>query len=413
MEQPWQRRLAVRVTKDAERHIRAGHPWVFDRSIESAKSGAAGDLAVIFDHNRKFLAIGLYDPSSPLAVRILHVGAPQTIDADWLTSTVARAAERRRPLLDRGDSDALRLVHGENDGLGGVVMDRYGANLVIKLYTAAWLPWLDHLVAAGLAVGSLDDGGIEGMGGIDRIVLRLSRQVATAADSRRDGEILAGPKLHGPVTFIENGLRFTADLIRGHKTGHFLDQRDNRSMIGSLASGREVLDIFACTGGFSVHAAAGGATAVTSVDLSGPALAAVQANMELNQPPINPALRHRIRVGDAFEIMEQMVAEDRGFDLVVVDPPSFAQRHSQVRRALTAYQRLASLAATLTRPGGLLFQASCSSRIDDAQLVDAVKQGVGSSDRRWTEIRRTGQPVDHPVSFPQGRYLKAVLLEAS
>ena len=404
MEPPWQRRLAVRVTRDAERHIRAGHPWVFDRSIESAKPGEPGDLAVIFDRKRAFLAIGLYDPASPLAIRVLHTGRPATIDGRWLVESIGRSISRRQPLIERalnGETTAFRLVHGENDGLGGLVIDRYGPNLVIKLYTVAWLPWLDHLVEAAVSGSSAT-----GLGEVERIVLRLSRGVA-AEGRRQDGEILIGPGLNQPVTFAENGLTFEADLVHGQKTGHFLDQRDNRRLIQSMADGRTVLDVFACTGGFSVHAAAGGAASVMSVDVSRPALAAAQANMARN--PAAAATPHRIRRGDAFTVMEELAESGATFDLVIVDPPAFAQRASQVAAALAAYERLATLAGRLAEADGLILQASCSSRIDEDQLVAAAEAGLGRSHRHWIEEQRTAQPLDHPVGFAQGRYLKAVL----
>ena len=408
MEPPWQRRLAVRVTRDAERHIRAGHPWVFDRSIESAKPGEPGDLAVVFDRTRDFLAIGLYDPTSPLAIRILHAGEPTTIDDQWLARAIEASIGRRRSLVDRGDTTALRLVHGENDGLGGLVIDRYESNLVLKLYTVAWIPWLDHLVEAALASVGPDE--------VDRVVLRLSRQVGSAVEAFGsdeavfDGAVVHGPRLDGAVTFSENGLLFRADLVRGHKTGHFLDQRDNRQLIRSLAADRTVLDVFACTGGFSVHAAAGGARSVTSVDVSRPALEASCANIALN--PAAAGSHHHVRVGDAFAVMEELAGNGSRFDLVVIDPPAFAQRRSQVERALSAYERLAALGAELTVPGGLLFQASCSGRVTADDLAAVVSSGLRRSGRRWIERERTGQPVDHPVGFAQGGYLKALLMES-
>ncbi len=375
----------------------------------SAKPGEPGDLAVIFDHQRRFLAVGLYDPTSPLIVRILHTGQPQTIDDHWLVEAISRSIARRRPLIDggidgieRGDTTAFRLVHGENDGLAGFVIDCYGSTLVLKLYTVAWLPWLDHLVEAAVAATTAD------VGPVERVVLRLSRKVA-AGGPRQDGEIVIGSNPDGPVPFTENGLHFQADLRRGHKTGHFLDQRDNRRLIRSLSAGCDVLDVFACTGGFSVHAAAGGAATVLSVDASRPALAEAGANMARN--PTAAGTEHRVEAGDAFAVMERLIADGASYDLIVVDPPAFAQRRLQVAGAVSAYERLAALAGGLARPGGLILQASCSSRIDDDQLVDAVGTGMRRAGRRWHELRRTGQPVDHPVGFAQGRYLKAVLLE--
>ena len=393
----------MRVTKDAERQIRSGHPWVFDGALREPVEGRAGDLAVVFDHDRRFLAIGLFDPRSPIRVRVLHHGKPCTIDEKWLSETIATALEVRRPLLDRGDTNAFRLVHGENDGLGGLVVDVYDNSAVVKIYSEAWTPWLPYIVDAVVAVG------VALPGGISRVVLRQAR---TVADNHRDGEVLYGPEPEGPVEFTENGLRFRTDLQRGHKTGHFLDQRDNRQMIRELSDGRRVLDVFACTGGFSVHAAAGGATGVTSVDISGPALSLASDNMALNAEYTGDST-HRTVVGDAFDVLEDFAEQGRRFDLVVLDPPAFAQRKNQVGRAIRAYERLAALGSRIVEPGGLLFQSSCSSRITEADLIEAVHTGLQRSGRDATEVRRTAQPVDHPVGFEQGRYLKAVLLRVS
>ncbi len=394
---PWEQRLAVRVTKDAERHIRAGHPWVFDQSLRSDVDGRAGDLAVVFDHDRRFLAIGLVDPQSPIRIRILHQGKPTTIDDSWLAATIGAALERRRELVESADTDAFRLVHGENDNLGGLVVDVYGRNAVVKIYSEAWDRWLSYVIDAlvGLPLE------------LERIVVRRSR--AVGGD---DGVVVHGPELTGPVEFLENGLVFSTDLIRGHKTGHFLDQRNNRRRIGELSTGKSVLDVFACTGGFSVNAAAAGASEVTSVDISGPALELAAHNMALNHAHTG-GTDHRMVVGDAFEVLERFVDQGRQFDVVVLDPPAFAHRKGQIGRALGAYRRLAALGARVTASGGTLFQASCSSRISEAALADAVAQGLADAAREGNELARTGQPVDHPVTFPEGRYLKAIFMELS
>ena len=400
---PWDRRLAVRVSKDAERQIRSGHPWIFDRALREPADGLPGDLAVVFDHDRRFLAIGLYDPGSPIRVRVLHQGKPTTIDAAWLAGSLETALEVRRPLLDRGDSNAFRLVHGENDGLGGLVVDVYDSNAVVKIYSEAWTPWLPYVVDALVALPLA----------ISRVVLRQARTVSdknpgSGQAPGRDGEVVFGSALSGPVEFTENGLRFQTDLQRGHKTGHFLDQRDNRQLIRELSDGRRVLDVFACTGGFSVHAVAGGASEITSVDSSAPALELAKANMAHN---VGNGPRHETVVGDAFEVLERFVDQGRRFDLVILDPPAFAQRKVQVDRALRAYRRLATLGAQVTEPGGLLFQASCSSRISESDLVWAMERGIDTAGRKGEEIRRTGQPIDHPIGFDEGRYLKAVLVQ--
>ncbi|MFN3218980.1 MAG: class I SAM-dependent rRNA methyltransferase [Acidimicrobiales bacterium] len=406
--EPGSRRIAVRVTPDAERQIRGGHPWVYDRSIRSVGSdGAPGDLAVVFDRSRAFLAVGLYDPTSPIRVRILHKGRPTTIDEAWFGAALDAALDRRAgafPAVDAGGTvrtDAYRIVHGENDGLGGLVIDRYGDHLVVEVFTAAWLPHLRVIVE--VLRERLD---------ARRVVVRLARLVQRqATHGLFDGQIVAGEDagaMAETVAFQENGFRFTADLGRGQKTGHFCDQRDNRAAIGDHSAGATVLDVFSCTGGFSVHAAGGGAVSVTSVDRSEHALASARTHMVLNADAGTADTEHRTIAGDAFDVMDSLAQQGRTYDVVVVDPPSFARNADQVSPALEAYRRLAESSAALVRPGGLHLQASCSARIDADMLTDAVDAGLARRGRAPTERWHTGQPADHPVGFAQGAYLDAV-----
>jgi 23S rRNA (cytosine1962-C5)-methyltransferase len=212
----------------------------------------------------------------------------------------------------------------------------------------------------------------------------------------------------GPVQFLESGLKFEADVRAGQKTGHFLDQRANRIRVGAMASGRDVLDVFASTGGFSVHAAAGGAASVHAIDLSAPTLAAAERNMALNVEL--DAVRRcafSTEVGDAFEVMVQLARAGKTYDIVVVDPPSFAQRQSNVDGALRAYTRLTHLALRLVRSRGVLVQASCSSRVTADQFFDTVLDAAVSAGRSMSELERTGHDIDHPVGFREGAYLKA------
>ena len=221
---PSERRIAIHVTPAAERALRAGHPWVFDRAIRSqSHEGRPGDLAVVFDAKRRFLAIGLYDPGSPIRVRVLQAREPAAIDRAWFAARLRAAADIRRPLALTG-TDGCRLVHGENDGLPGLIVDRYAATLVLKLYSAAWLP---HLAAVLAGLETLQTAS---QLPFERVVLRYSRNLEAllAPHGFTDGQVLAGPALDGPVVFQENGLRFAADLAHGHKTGFFFDQRENR-----------------------------------------------------------------------------------------------------------------------------------------------------------------------------------------
>ncbi len=411
-------RLAVRVTPAAQRELRRGHPWLFDGGITSdTSSGRAGDLAVVFDQKRAFLAIGLYDPDSPIRVRILHHGQSKPIDRAFWRATFDRAVDRRRSLTEReGDrlTSGFRLLNGENDGVPGLIVDRYDSTLVVKLYSAAWIPHLrvvvPELVSACAAAGIT----------IDTIVFRLARtvqrgdthglfdgQVVSVALDPTGGVGTSASPLVEPVLFHENGLRFEAYPVSGQKTGHFLDQRDNRQAVRARAAGARVLDVFACTGGFSVYAAAGGARSVHSVDLAPEAIATARRNMAHNAR-LTGSCVHTTAVVDAFEAMAAMADRGERFDLVVVDPPSFAHKRGDVGRALAAYRRLTQLALPLIEPGGLLVQASCSSRIGAAEFSAVVSDAASDAGYTLGDIVETGHAVDHPVSFAEGAYLKAV-----
>ncbi len=395
------RRLAVRITADALRHVRAGHPWVFDDSIVSiSHEGAAGDLAVIFDNDRRFAAIGLYDPAGPIAIRILHVGKPATIDAAFWEQAITTAAQIRQPLIDAesGGHPAFRLLNGENDHLPGLIVDQYDTTLVVKLYSPVWFPHLRAVIEALDATTSATS-----------MVLRLGRNVADGETyGLDDGDVISGDIPDGSVLFTEGGLTFAADVRTGQKTGHFLDQRANRLRIGRLATGRDVLDVFASTGGFSVHAAAGGARSVHSVDISEPTLAAAERNMALNADRAEvTACTHTTEVGDAFDVMIALARAGAEYDIVIVDPPSFAQKQSNIDVAVRAYTRLTHIGLRLVRPGGIFVQASCSSRVSTDLFFATVLDAADAAGRELRQMVRTGHDIDHPVTFPEGSYLKA------
>lgn len=389
-----EKRIAVHVTPAAERALRAGHPWVFDQAVrKQSHEGQPGDLAVIFDSKRRFLAVGLYDPNSPIRIRVLQHRQQAVIDEAWFTEKLRAASAIRQPLRAQG-TDGYRLVHGENDGLPGLVIDRYAGTLVMKLYTAAWLPHLREVIASLQAVEAFD-----------RLILRASRTMPAGYD----GQVLIGEAVSGPVIFQENGLRFAADVFSGHKTGFFFDQRENRAQVRQLSAGRRVLDVFAYTGGFSVYAAAGGAQAVTSLDVSEPALRAAAANFALNlDNPKVAAARHETIAADAFAGLEKLRAAGQTFDMVIVDPPSFAKSAAEVERALAAYARLTRLALAVLEPMGVLMMASCSSRVTPDDFFRTVLCVSGEMGRPLVEFRRTGHALDHPITFPEGAYLKAL-----
>jgi len=403
---PSERRLALRVRPAAERALRGGHPWLYADAIrQQSHEVQPGDLGVVFDRQRRFVAIGLYDPLSPLRLRVLQQGRPAPIDRNWFAARLAAALALREPLAQDERTTGYRLVHGENDSLPGLVVDRYDQTVVLKLYTAAWVPHLPALLDALL--DRLP---------VQRLVLRLSRDVAAQPAflyGLQPGQVLAGPPLEGPVTFQENGLRFSADVVAGQKTGFFFDHRDNRRRVERLAAGKRVLNVFAYTGAFSLYAARGGAPQVTSTDLSEPALAAAVEQFALNgDDPNVAAAEHEVLAGDAFQTLQMLAAADRRFDMVIVDPPTFARRQAELPRALSAYRRLVAGALAVLRPGGTLVMASCTARITAGQFFETVHEAARESGRPLEEIERTGHPLDHPVTFPEGAYLKCLFATA-
>lgn len=395
-------RLRLRLTAAAESIVRGGHPWIFADSVrEQNRAGVSGELAVIFDRNDKFLAVGFFDPESPIRVRVLHVGKPLTIDTAFWRMRADAAVQRRDGLFDE-QTTGYRLINGESDGWPGLVLDRYNTTLVMKVYSAAWLGRLEEIV--DLMRERLQP---------DRIVLRLSRNLEHHALPRRDGELLFGNHddegNESPVMFQENGLRFEADVLRGQKTGFFLDQRENRRIVGTLAKGRTVLNAFSFSGGFSLYAARGGAKSVTDLDISAHALESAKRNFDLNRNDAGVAqCRHESIQADAFEWMAGNAA--RKFDLIVLDPPSLAKRESERAGAVRAYARLAADGMTHLSPGGILVACSCSAHVSAEEFFGAVRQSGSSSGRKFTELQTTRHAPDHHATFKEADYLKGIFL---
>ncbi len=394
-------RLRLRITAAAESIVRAGHPWLFADSIhESNRAGQTGELAVIYDRKDKFLAIGLFDADSPIQVRILHAGKPQTIDVAWWKAHLEKSLALRQNLFD-AQTTGYRLIHGESDGWPGLVLDRYDTTLVMKLYTAAWLPRLDEIIA--LFKGQISCG---------RIVLRLSRNIQSLAEKqfqRRDGQILAGNAPDDRIIFSENGVRFEADVLKGQKTGFFLDQRENRAEVEKMSFGKKVLNAFSFSGGFSVYAARGGAMSVTDLDISAHALESAKRNFALNQNfPAIAACRHETVQADAFEWIEISPTK---FDLIVLDPPSLAKRAAEREGAIRAYERLNSLGIARLSRDGMLIAGSCSAHVPTAEFFDAVRRAAMKSGRKFMELKTMQHPPDHPAGFKEAEYLKVIYLK--
>ena len=399
------RRIAVRVKQKAVPAVRAGHPWLFEDSVKKAPPDAApGDVAVLYEpEGKKILGAGLYDPNSQLRVRILQKNASQPPVGPALFAELARDAAAVRSGAMSTETTAFRLANGESDGVPGRVADRYADTLVVKLYTEAFAPWTGNIADAFFAANPE----------LIHCVVRLSRTLEDSPFVRRffpEPAVVFTSKpeaFSNPVRFQENGLTFEADAIRGQKTGFFLDQRDNRARVGTMAAGRDVLNVFSFSGGFSLYAARGGAASVCNVDADKHAIAACSRHFELNgsHPNVRRCTREGI-VGDAFEVMRDLARAKRRFGLVIVDPPSFAKSAAEHDRALHSYARLAGLADSLLKPGGTLVFASCSSRVSADDFFPAILAHA-----HVRELARTGHAPDHPALFPESHYLKCLYAE--
>jgi len=332
---------------------------------------------------------------------VLHAGKPVKIDDNWWRENFSKAIDRRKNLFDER-TNGFRWINGESDGWPGLVLDRYAETLVLKIYTAAWLPRLGEVTAL-----------IRELLKPERLILRLSRNIQETAREKfrfEDGRVLFGEKLAGGVTFLETGIFFEADVVRGQKTGFFLDQRENRQRVETLSRGREVLNAFSFSGGFSLYAARGGAKSVTDLDISAHALESAKRNFALNQADANIAsCRHETIQTDAFAWLEQNTAHK--FDLVILDPPSLAKREAERAGAIQAYGKLAANGIRALRRDGVLVAASCSAHVSSSEFFEAVRQAAHNSGRSFVEIETTGHPPDHPSTFAEANYLKCIFLK--
>ncbi|MCR9288876.1 MAG: class I SAM-dependent rRNA methyltransferase [Bacteroidetes bacterium] len=387
--------IALKIKPSVEKIIRKGHPWLFEAGItKQNKEGNAGDLTIIFDNQKnKFLAIGLYDPHSPIRVKILQANKSAKINAEWFREKINAAYEKRKPLFET-ETNSYRFLHGENDGLPSFIADVYADVLVVKLYALIWLPYLKDLFPILLEISQCKT-----------LVLRLSRNVQQKTEELHglhDGQILFGTLENEVIVFKEHDVLFSANVIHGHKTGYFLDHRHNRKKVGELSKNKTVLDVFSYAGGFSVHALHGGAKEVISLDISAQALKIAKQNVALN----NLQAKHQTLVGDAFQKMQELANRHQRFDIIIVDPPSFAKRDSEVEKALNAYAQLTKLAIELVAKNGTLVTASCSSRVSADDFFEVVLFQLKQSNRSFREVERTFHDIDHPIGFEEGKYLK-------
>lgn len=388
------KRLAIKLNAKGEQFVSQGHPWVFSDNITKINTDAnSGDLAIIFSKNKnKVIGLGLYDANSPIRIKMLHSGnTPATIDNAFFKQKIEAAFAKRSGLLQT-NTNSYRLLFGENDGFPGLIADVYAHVLVVKLYSEIWLPYLDGILES-----------LQTVSNAQTIVIRLSRSLEQSKlHNIKNGAVVYGTLPNEVIQFIEHGVHFSANVIKGHKTGYFLDHRANRKQVGEWSKGKTVLDVFSYAGGFSVHALANGAKEVTSLDISKQALDIAYQNGKLN----NYSGTHKTIADDAFVALKKLIKNKQTFDVVVIDPPSFAKQQSEIELAKKKYAQLAQLGVQLTAKKGLLVLASCSSRVLAQTFFDINAQVLRESSRTSDCILKTYHDSDHPIGFPEGAYLK-------
>jgi 23S rRNA (cytosine1962-C5)-methyltransferase len=389
------------VGPETVRMLELGHPWVIaDRYTKSWPTGHAGDLIELCDGQGKPLVSALYDPGERIVARVL--GPPRLrLDAAWVEERLRTALALRERHLHLDGTDAYRLANGEGDGLPGLSVDRYRDHLMVQLFAGSWRPHLSLLVAALQKL-------VAPAGIYEKLRPQQTRELAAAGPDKRYAKLLAGKGAPGRMPVQENGLTFLVELEEGLNTGLFLDQRENRHDLMGRVAGRSVLNLFAYTGAFSVAAAAAGASRVTSVDASAAYLDWARENFGANR--LNPR-RHEFLAGDCFVVLEQLLAEGRRFDVVLMDPPSFSTTAKNTFTTRGGTATLVAQALRLLPPGGLLITSSNHQKVDVADYLKELRRGALSADCELRVIGLNSQPGDfpYPVSCPEGRYLKYVL----
>jgi 23S rRNA (cytosine1962-C5)-methyltransferase len=398
----------LRLRKNLARAIAQGHPWLYRDALRPSPPLPDGAIVEVLAPSGRPLARGFWDSASPIAVRIL-VAEPRVGDLlAAVDKRVADALARRLAVIDRARTDAFRWIHGEADGLPGVHADLYGDAVALRFDGGGAQAFYRNLPAVLETAARAQ--GIELGAVIER--RRGPRGGDKSGDKSNDqtdaGEaaIALRGQLPGDETVVrENDLLFGVDLAHGQKGGLFLDQRDNRALVRTLADGRRVLNLFGYTGGFSIYAAAGGARDTTTVDVGRQAIAAARRNFQRNGFDID---RATFAAEDAFVFLESAARAGRQWELVISDPPSFAPSSRSLPQALAAYRRLHRLAAAVTAPGGIFCAASCSSHVDKSAFLATVTEGARDAGRRFVLDSFHGAGAAHPVvpHFPEGGYLK-------
>lgn len=392
--------LAIKLNKTAERTVKQGHPWVFEQSIEKGpeQHESAGALCVIFDQRtNKPFAFGLWDPEEIIRIKIIFNGSRLRLDTDFWKQQLKTAYSKRENLIRKGVT-GYRGIHGENDHFPGLILDVYSKIGVLKIYSNIWKPYLELLIPE-----------IKKQFSLETIVIRFSRKIAqNNTFPYQEGDVIGASLSSEKIAFEEYGVRFFSYTKSGHKTGFFLDQRPNRYWVQQHANGKKVLDVFSYVGGFGIHALKGNAKSLTSIDISPHAMEVAAENIALNQID---ASKWTPIAADAFVALNELIQQKEQFDIVIIDPPSFAKQASEVPSALKQYERLARLGKELVAPKGTLILGSCSSRISLEDFQKAHQNARITASNGWKHLHITLHDADHPITFPESNYLKTIFYQ--
>ncbi|WP_176052169.1 class I SAM-dependent rRNA methyltransferase [Paraburkholderia caribensis] len=395
----------VTLKPSKEKSLLRRHPWVYANAIDRVDGKpAAGATVLVRAHDGRFLARAAYSPHSQIRARVWSFDENEPVDHAFFKRRVQRALAHRQSMVH--NTGATRLIFGEADGLPGLIVDYYiqddetkRGQIVCQFMAAGVEAWKDAIVQA-----------LAGATGCPNVYERSDVSIREKEGLEQTVGVLAGDAPPETLIASENGVRYHVDVRNGHKTGFYVDQRDNRALVQELSNGRDVLNCFCYTGGFSLAALKGGAKRVVSIDSSGEALALAQANVTANG---FDAERATWLDADAFKTLRRLYDDGERFDLIVLDPPKFAPSREHVDRAARAYKDINLTGLKLLRPGGLLFTYSCSGAID-AELFQKIVAGAAADARVDARIlKRLGAGVDHPLltAFPEGEYLKGLLLQ--
>ncbi len=383
-----------------ERSLLRRHPWIFSGAIGELRGAPhSGDTVEVRAADGRFLAWAAYSPASQIRARVWSFEETEVPGPELFGKRIDAALALRRAEIPLETTDAMRLVHGESDGLPGLVADRYADALVVQFLSAGCERWREALI-----------GILRERSGCARVYERSDTEGRELEGLPASTGLIAGTAADGPLKIVEHGIRYEVDVAAGQKTGFYLDQRDNRARVGLLAEGREMLNGFSYTGGFTLSALARGARSVLSIDSSGPALELAKRNLALNGVEAN---RAEWLEADVFGALRKLQREGRQFDLIVLDPPKFAPTPKDAARAARGYKDINLNALKLLRRGGLLATFSCSGGVS-LELFQKILAGAAADAGVSLLLReRYRAAPDHPVriEFPEGEYLKGLLLE--